>query len=448
MLSRVGALSSRSVPALALLTVAALLCAPAVLRGGPGPAPAAARDGERIVYTRAQGEWPYDVYVSGPNGEDEVRITANADIPYDPRWSPDGSEIAFHVPREGAPVRILRVPWSGGTPTPMVMDDGRGYDAGFPAWHPSGECISYSGDHPSRDGRSDLKIWCANGTTRTVLVTDDRDEQSSDWTPDGLRLAVESQPIESARNDRSYWDIYVVAADGTGYAPLVAADYSSECDPRWSPDGDRLAFVTYGGRDCSGRGILRVLDLASGATTDLALHVSGPPTWSPDGRSLLVTGVADSGPEPGPGMAPPPTPVSPQEQRKGIYRVDLDAMAITRLGGAAGGVAGGGRMAWGFGPDWWGVPPAATPTPTTTPSPTPTATSTTTPTATPSGSSAWLPVALRLSPLLTPPPSATPEEDPTPSPSPETAVPPGTPGATGTSEPPVTPAAPATPAAP
>ena len=41
-------------------------------------------------------------------------------------------------------------------------------------------------------------------------------------------------------------------ADGTNYGPLVAADGSSECDPRWSPEGRRLAFVSYPGRDCAG----------------------------------------------------------------------------------------------------------------------------------------------------------------------------------------------------
>lgn len=402
--SRIRALRGLATPALGLATLA---LAAAMLSVAPrvGNADAGLSAG-RIVYTRAEGEWPFDIYASDPDGANEAKLTAGDDIEYDPRWSGDGSEIAYHVPKDGAPVRILRLPAAGGTPTPVVIDDGRGYDAGYPAWHPDRDCIAYAGDHPALDGRTDLKVWCSGTGSRVVRVTDDRDESSSDWSPDAARLAVESQPIEGNRNDRSYWDIYVMAADGTDYRPMIAADDSSECDPRWSPDGTRIAYVSYNSRDCAGRGTLRLYDVGTGASTELLRLVAGPPAWAPDGRSLLVTGIVDTGPEPGPGITPPAAPPV-GTQSKGIYRVDLDAGAVTRIGGAAGGAAGGGRFAWGFGPDWWGLPP--TPTPTSTHTPSATATATATPTATPtrSGRTAWLPIAQRGDALL--PPTATPE---------------------------------------
>lgn len=396
----------RGLAALALgLALPALVAATASLAPRGSGAAAGALPG-RIVYTRAEGQWPFNIYSSDPDGANELKLTDNDDIKFDPRWSGDGSAIAYHVPKDGAPVRILRIPASGGTPTPMVIDDGTGYDAGYPAWHPERDCIAYAGDHPARDGRSDLKVWCTGAGSRVVRVTDDRDESSSDWSPDASLLAVESQPIEGNRNDRSWWDIYVLADDGTDYRPLIAADDSSECDPRWSPDGTQIAYVSYNSRDCAGRGTLRLYDVGTGTSAELLRLVSGPPTWAPDGRSLLVTGIVDTGPEPGPGLTPPAAPPV-GTQAKGIYRVDLDAGAVTRLGGAAGGAAGGGPFAWGFGPDWWGPPP--TPTPSATHTATATATATVTPTATPtqSGRTAWLPIAQRGDALL--PPTATPE---------------------------------------
>jgi dipeptidyl aminopeptidase/acylaminoacyl peptidase len=363
------------------------------------PAAAQSADTASIVYTRADGNAPWGIYVASPSGADEIRIAVmpSDEIVFDPRWSPDGSEIAYHTTKFGMPLRILRLARDGGTPTPVITDDGIGFDAGFPAWHPTLPCLAYAGDHPSKDGRSDLKVWCAGQGSHAVIVTDDRDESRSDWSPDGQRLAVESAPIESVTDDRSYWDIYQVNADGTGYGLLVGGQYSSECHPRFSRDGTRLAFLSYVRKDCSGDGTLRVMELATGAITDIVSGVSGPAAWSPDGQSLLVTVILNSGPRPGPGMTPFPTQPAPGAQMKGLYRVDLDTMSMIRLEGGAGGQLNKGGYAWGYGPDWWGLLP--TPTPTTTSTPTMTSTPPPSPTATATRPSCYLSLALDGAPL-------------------------------------------------
>ena len=61
-------------------------------------------------------------------------------------------------------------------------------------------------------------------------------------SPDGSRVAY-SRISKDIMTDQSVSNIWIVDADGERHRPLLsgAQSYSS---PRWSPSGDRLAYVT------------------------------------------------------------------------------------------------------------------------------------------------------------------------------------------------------------
>lgn len=79
--------------------------------------------------------------------------------------------------------------------------------------------------------------------------------------------------------------------------------------PDWSPDGRRLAYVSFE----SGKPQIFVHELASGQRTAIASFpgLNSAPVWSPDGRSLLMTLSKDGNAE--------------------IYRMDLESRQLTRL---------------------------------------------------------------------------------------------------------------------
>src|SRR5918911_4964518 len=58
-----------------------------------------------------------------------------------------------------------------------------------------------------------------------------------EWSPDGTRIAFVTYRDGDA-------DIYAVAPDGSGARNLTFS-YTYDVDPAWSPDGKRIAFVTY-----------------------------------------------------------------------------------------------------------------------------------------------------------------------------------------------------------
>ena len=74
-------------------------------------------------------------------------------------------------------------------------------------------------------------------------------------------------------------DIYGVSPDG-GELAVFAGSPSDEREPRWSPDGRRLAFTS----DSAGLPQLAVLDIDSGLIERPTETPASDPQWSPDGE--------------------------------------------------------------------------------------------------------------------------------------------------------------------
>lgn len=80
----------------------------------------------------------------------------------------------------------------------------------------------------------------------------------------------------------------LVVADSDGYNPqVVARSHESLMSPAWSPDGKKIAYVSFE----SGNSHIYVQDLTTGARQLVEAHakgINGAPAWSPDGRKLAV----------------------------------------------------------------------------------------------------------------------------------------------------------------
>jgi Tol biopolymer transport system component len=229
----------------------------------------------------------YDIFVVNADGSGLRNVTTSADDVAAgasqgmPVWSPDGSMIAF----EGD---------DGRTDGLFVMNaDGSGLSRvgsfGSPAWSPDGSRILVSG---KGDDGSGLFSMAPDGSDVVQLTSGPGLVRDLSWSPDGSSVAFVRRGEDEDR-------VVVAKADGSGEAAVFIGAAEPYWPPAWSPDGTRLAFETGANGDSSvwvaqsdGSG---AMDLTPGTTRE-----EHTPAWSPDGHQIAfegteVTGVENTG---------------------------------------------------------------------------------------------------------------------------------------------------------
>ncbi|HET8627274.1 MAG TPA: S9 family peptidase [Thermomicrobiales bacterium] len=113
-------------------------------------------------------------------------------------------------------------------------------------------------------------------------------------SPDGARVTYVVTTIHAEGDDNEYRStIYVAPTDGSAEPRQFTAGPKKDTQPRWSPDGAKLAFVS----DRAGKPQVYVLDLAGGEARKVtdAPEGAASPLWSPDGATILYTSKVAEG---------------------------------------------------------------------------------------------------------------------------------------------------------
>jgi Tol biopolymer transport system component len=224
---------------------------------------------------------PPGIYTMGPDGTGVTNLTGLYDgdvvvAAYGPRWSPDGTRIAFYGYPRGAvdgganyDIYVMNGDGTGVTNlTTSPADIATRFSQGNPTWSPDGTKIAYDGD----DG---LYVMSADGSDQTKIA----DGQDSSWSPDGTRIAFEM----GVQGESS--DLFTVHPDGTGLTQLTNLEGGEEL-PSWSPDATRIAFLhtqdhqaTIYVMNADGTGLVSVFE-------DQGVYPYRP-LWSPGGTRLI-----------------------------------------------------------------------------------------------------------------------------------------------------------------
>jgi Tol biopolymer transport system component len=171
-----------------------------------------------------------------------------------------------------------------------------------------------------------------------------------DSSPDGSMILFDNAGNRPRSSEPGLHQIYVATIDGTGVR-LLTDDPVGAVEGRWSPDGTNVVYL--GGRDpADWRRLpieLTVVDVATGDTTvvftDRAARDIEAPSFSPDGRSILVWrghlgyrrhlwAVPLTGGDPEPIL-------EGQDRYDGSFSPDGSAFALQRLSSWSQGNAGG-----------------------------------------------------------------------------------------------------------
>lgn len=143
----------------------------------------------------------------------------------------------------------------------------------------------------------DLYVASGNGAVIARLTDAPGEDCDAQWSPDGKRIAFVSYRHDPDQSGFGNSELYVMSADGSKQARLTANEVA-DSSPTWSPDGRQIAFSRGGGSPFGEAEDLYVIDADGSGETKLAtgyLHNSGP-SWSPDGTRIAFHGWDETGP--------------------------------------------------------------------------------------------------------------------------------------------------------
>lgn len=123
-------------------------------------------------------------------------------------------------------------------------------------------------------------------------------------SPDGSRV-VYVRNFFDVMTDRARTNLWIAAADGSLHRPLTSGT-DSHSAPRWSPDGERLLWVSSA--DGSSQMWIRWMDTGEEARITNLTESPGSLSWSPDGEWIAFTMFVEreSRPTLADGMPTPP----------------------------------------------------------------------------------------------------------------------------------------------
>lgn len=304
------------------------------------------------AYSMAENKGNSDLWLIPVQGGAARQLTNFAGYDGHPRWSPDGSALAFLSSRSGSS-QIFLLPMDGGEPRqigqiPSGVDDFE--------WTKDGRFLFVSSVYPGksleetaridegkekdqatgrkfdallyrhwnhwRDGkRSHVFLMSSDGADVRELTPGDFDtppislggDLDYALSPDGgsLYFVRNADPVVAVSTNN---DIFRVSLAG-GEPERVSEGRGNDNSPAFSPDGRHFAYLSMKREGFEAdQPELLLTDLATGAATNLTADFdldAGYPVFSPDGKHILF--------------------VSDRHGRSPIYRVSVEGGAVETL---------------------------------------------------------------------------------------------------------------------
>jgi TolB protein len=192
-----------------------------------------------------------------------------------PAWSPDGQRLAFAGTDQSGKPGIYTLNLASGELSLLS----RSHWHAAPTWSPDGRMIAFV-----RGSHNNQSLWIVNVATGDLSHVSALPALNPAWSPDGRTIAF-GRPGTIGLDS----GIWLIHPDGSGLRRLASAAVTWDGNISWSPDGTKIAFAAPRPVGTAPFVDVDVVNVATGEIRVLARGFDFP-TWSVDGRSLLVLG--------------------------------------------------------------------------------------------------------------------------------------------------------------
>jgi TolB protein len=229
------------------------------LTAGPGYdyQPDVSSDGRWVIYDSYSKDaielWALDL-----NTMQSLQLTHGSAVNLEPRFSPDGKRVAFVSTSYNGHFHIFTGDFSEGQLTNVARLTGenrstlpRYYYSVFdheisPVWSRDGSEILFISNRGHLYGTGGF--WrmkaVAGAEAHEIHYEETTWKSRADFSPDGKRI------VYASYQGQQWHQLWVMPADGNNPFPISYGDFDNT-NPRWSPDGNKIAFISNRGGNTS-----------------------------------------------------------------------------------------------------------------------------------------------------------------------------------------------------
>ncbi len=249
--------------------------------------PQIAPAGDQVVYVRKSMDIMKDrsrsnLWIVDSDGGNHRAIASGTTNFFSPRWSPDGSRLAYITAEEGSVQIYLRWMDSGQV---ARLTDLTASPASL-SWSPDGRQIAFTMAVPAEAAKPFGEL--------------PRKPEGAEWAPDVRVITTLKYRADGQQGflPAEYEQVFVIPADGGTPRQLTSGNFNHGSSLSWSSDSKTLYLAANRAEDWEYEPLnadIYAVSVTDGAITQLTRR-TGPdhsPVVSPDGRMLAYLGFDD-----------------------------------------------------------------------------------------------------------------------------------------------------------